>query len=85
MVRLTPRADRPVRPAEQRAFGVFVTALFSHRRKVLPRAMAMGMPDLEVDRAHAVVAAAGLGADVRVEQVEPKVLLDLWRAASARP
>jgi 16S rRNA (adenine1518-N6/adenine1519-N6)-dimethyltransferase len=85
VIRLVPRADRLVKPAEQRPFGAFVTALFSHRRKVLPRAMAMGMPDLAVDRAHAVVAAAGLGADVRVERVEPEALLDLWRAALARP
>lgn len=80
VVRLTPKSERLLMPEEQQRFGAFVTGLFSHRRKVLPRAIDLALPGFGSERAHAVVTTQGLPATIRVEKLEPEALLRLWRS-----
>lgn len=75
VVRLTPRPGVPLAPEEHDPFGRFVTALFSHRRKVLPSALGLA----GATGAAEAVRAVGLDEKVRVQDVEPLVLLELWR------
>ena len=44
LLSLAPRFPRPLPAAEAPAFGAFVTALFTRRRKVLPAALAQAVP-----------------------------------------
>lgn len=83
VVRLTPRPDRPLTAEEHRPFGVFVVALFSHRRKVLSTALRMAVPGVDAETARAVLGAAGLAASTRVQEVPPEVLLALWRSVGS--
>lgn len=83
VVRLTPHARRLVAPEEHVAFGAFVTALFTQRRKVLPSALRHAVPGLDADAARARIEGHGLAATARVQEVEPEGLLALWRAGAS--
>ena len=80
VVRLVPRAQVPLAGEEHDAFGRFVTALFTRRRKTL--AAALRSLDVAPDPAAraAAIAASGLDPHARVEQIPPEAQLDLWRA-----
>lgn len=82
VVRLTPRAERLLGPEEHHPFGGFVTALFGHRRKILPSALRLAVPGLGADAAGRAVEAQGLSATARVQEVGPEGLLSLWRAVA---
>jgi 16S rRNA (adenine1518-N6/adenine1519-N6)-dimethyltransferase len=81
VVELVPREDRPLAPDEHRPFDAFVTALFSHRRKVLASALRMAVEGLTAEAARAHLEAQGLSPTVRVGEVAPEALLVLWRHA----
>ena len=82
VLRLTPRAERLVQPHEHQPFGAFVTALFSHRRKVLPSALRHAVPGLDAQTARARIEGLGLAVTARVQEVAPEALLALWRAGA---
>jgi 16S rRNA (adenine1518-N6/adenine1519-N6)-dimethyltransferase len=70
---------RPAPPAELRAF---VQAAFAHRRKALPRSLALSPqfgPELR-DRARGALAELGHPADARAERLAPEELRALWEA-----
>ncbi len=83
VVRLVPLGDRPVRGVEARRFGTFVTALFSRRRKILRTALRHARPSLGAEQAERSLAASGLAASGRVEDVGPAGLLDLFRRVAS--
>jgi 16S rRNA (adenine1518-N6/adenine1519-N6)-dimethyltransferase len=69
----------PAPPAELRAF---VQAAFGHRRKALPRSLALSPqfgPELR-DRAREALVALGHPADARAERLAPTELRALWEA-----
>ena len=69
----------PAAPPELRAF---VQAAFAHRRKALPRSLALSPqfgPELR-DRARESLVALGHPADARAERVAPEELRALWEA-----
>ena len=80
VARLTPVTPRPLRAEEQGAFGAFVTALFSHRRKVLPSALRLAGIDAASERTAVLLEGHGLSPKARVGEAAPMTLLDLWRA-----
>jgi 16S rRNA (adenine1518-N6/adenine1519-N6)-dimethyltransferase len=80
VIRLRPRPVPALGPPEHRPFGDFVTALFSHRRKVLATALRLAVPTLDAETAEARLRACGLSGRGRVEEVGPEGLLGLWRA-----
>lgn len=82
LVRLTPRSDRLLPAHDHHAFGAFVTALFSQRRKVLPSALVRAAPQLTPEAAREAVEAQGLPLTTRVQEVTPERLLALFRAAT---
>lgn len=83
VARLTPREDAALSGDEHHDFGTFVTALFSHRRKVLPTAMKSALEGLDPDRARQALADRDLDPKVRVGAVRPEDLLAVWRALTA--
>jgi 16S rRNA (adenine1518-N6/adenine1519-N6)-dimethyltransferase len=77
LVVLERRAPAP--PPELRAF---VQAAFAHRRKALPRSLALSSqfgPELR-DRARESLVALGHPADARAERLSPEELRALWEA-----
>jgi 16S rRNA (adenine1518-N6/adenine1519-N6)-dimethyltransferase len=76
LVRLT-RQDRLAGRAP--AFGAFLAALFSSRRKTLRRALEQGGVE-----ASATLAASGLEGQLRAEQLAPAQLLELFLNAAPR-
>ena len=61
-------------PAASPALGALVAAAFAHRRKALPRSLALApgaAPEVR-DRARAVLTALGLPADARAERLSPE-------------
>ncbi len=78
LVRLTPRSDPLVSPAETAAFRSFVTACFTRRRKQLRNVVmaATGRPAAAV-----LVGLAQLGLDpaARPETLAPATFVRLWR------
>ena len=66
----------PPAPADVREL---VTAAFAHRRKALPRSLALrpGAPSDVRERARAALAAMGLPEDVRAERLSPAQLAEL--------
>jgi 16S rRNA (adenine1518-N6/adenine1519-N6)-dimethyltransferase len=81
VVRLRPRAGVGLQGDEHRAFAVFTTGLFGHRRKVLRSALALAT-GCTVSEAVAALDAAGIPDGARVEEVSPERLLRLWRLAA---
>lgn len=79
LLRLDPREPAPYRAGEADAFGRFVTALFTRRRKVLRTAAAhaLGVSPAE---AEAAAVSAGLDPTMRAQDVAPDDLLALWRS-----
>jgi 16S rRNA (adenine1518-N6/adenine1519-N6)-dimethyltransferase len=78
VVRLTPRAEPLVAPAEQGAFRAFVTACFGGRRKTLRNALARAL-DVSGARVAAWLAALGVDGAVRPERVAPPTYVLLLR------
>jgi len=78
LVRLTPRSDPLVAPAELRAFRAFVTACFTRRRKQLRNVViaATGRPAPAV---LAGLAQLGLDPAARPETLTPEQFVRLWR------
>ncbi len=79
VVELVPLAQGPLAPDEHDAFGRFVTALFTRRRKKLATAVRSVDAALDAASAAAAIRAAGIDEEARVERVAPAALLDLWR------
>jgi 16S rRNA (adenine1518-N6/adenine1519-N6)-dimethyltransferase len=78
ILRLTPRAEPLVFPAEFDSFAAFLRGIFSARRKKLVPAMrAAGR---EAEAARAAVDLAGVDADARPGELPPTELVALWRA-----
>jgi len=76
---------RPVLPAaltaaEHLPFGLFVTALFTRRRKVMSTAVRAACPRLDGAAARAALLACGLDPGARCETLAPDDLLALWRS-----
>ena len=78
LVRLTPRSDPLVAPAELRAFRAFVTACFTRRRKQLRNVViaATGRPAPTV---LAGLAQLALDPAARPETLTPEQFVRLWR------
>ena len=78
LVRLMPRPDPLVAPAELRAFRAFVTACFTRRRKQLRNVVmaATGRPAATV---LAGLAQLGLDPAARPETLAPATFVRLWR------
>jgi len=78
LVRLMPRPDPLVAPAELRAFRAFVTACFTRRRKQLRNVLmaATGRPAAAV---LAGLAQLGLDPAARPETLAPATFVRLWR------
>ena len=78
LVRLVPRPDPLVAPAELRAFRAFVTACFTRRRKQLRNVVmaATGRPAAAV---LAGLAQLGLDPAARPETLAPATFVRLWR------
>jgi 16S rRNA (adenine1518-N6/adenine1519-N6)-dimethyltransferase len=71
VVRLTPRADRLIRPEETASFRAFVTACFSKRRKQLKNAV----PDVTEARLREL----GFDPAIRPERLPPEAFVRLLR------
>lgn len=84
VVRVTPRPDPVVEPALEVRYRKFVLAAFGLRRKQLIRVVRT-VANLDVERATAVVEAAGLPTDVRPEVLSPTDFARLVRALHALP
>ncbi|MEA3246679.1 MAG: 16S rRNA (adenine(1518)-N(6)/adenine(1519)-N(6))-dimethyltransferase RsmA [Gemmatimonadota bacterium] len=82
VIRITPRPDPVVTPAEEPAFRDFVQALFSFRRKQLVRALREAL-DLAPAASADLVARAGLDPTARPEVLSPADFATLLRARSA--
>jgi 16S rRNA (adenine1518-N6/adenine1519-N6)-dimethyltransferase len=82
---LEPIRPSALAPDEQQPFAVFVTTLFTRRRKVLPTALRTAVTGLDAEAARAALEAAGIDVRARVEAVEPAALLALWRSLAHPP
>ena len=80
LVRLTPRVDPAVTPAEVAAFRAFVTACFSRRRKQLRNAV-LAATGTSREAVSALLARLGLAAAVRPESLAPEDFARLLRAS----
>lgn len=81
LLSLWPRRPRPLPEAEGLGFGVFVTALFTRRRKVLPTALAQAIPHWSAAQARAALDALGIAATLRPQHLTPEAARDLWSVA----
>lgn len=79
LLELKPRRPSLFEPEEHLPFGVFVTALFTQRRKVLPTAIRRALPAVTTDAAREVLAELGIDAQARAQDVAPDALLAVWR------
>jgi 16S rRNA (adenine1518-N6/adenine1519-N6)-dimethyltransferase len=79
VIRITPRADPVVSPAEEPAYRAFVQALFSFRRKQLVRVLREAL-GLAPGAAAGLVARAGLDPSARPEVLSPADFATLLRA-----
>ena len=79
VVRLVPRGDPLVTPAEQAGFRRLVVGLFGFRRKQLGRGL-RELTGWDADRVTALVARTGLRLDARPEVLTPAEFADLYRA-----
>ena len=80
LLELVPRRPRGLRADEQPAFALFLTAVFSRRRKVLATGLSVARPGLDPAAAAAACAAAGVDPRGRPEEAGPAALLELFRA-----
>ncbi len=80
VVRITPRSDPVISPAEEAGFSRFVIAAFSQRRKQLKSVMRT-IARLDTAGAAALVASAGLSPEGRAETLSVEELAGLYRAA----
>lgn len=78
LLRLVPRPDRPLPPAQERAFAAFLLAVFSRRRKILATGLRTARPALDADAAAAAILAVGLDPRARPEDASPPALLALF-------
>jgi 16S rRNA (adenine1518-N6/adenine1519-N6)-dimethyltransferase len=83
VARIVPRRPVPLEAADHRPFGAFVTALFTHRRKVLPTALRLAVPALAPEDAARALGSLGLLPTARVEELAPERILALWRASGS--
>ncbi len=79
---LSPRRPPDLAPGEDRAFGTFLVALFTRRRKVLTTALRAARPDLSAEGAAAACAKVGLDPRIRPEDADPLRLRDLARTTT---
>lgn len=82
VIRITPRPDPVVAPAEEPAYRDFVQALFSFRRKQLVRALREAL-DLAPAASAELVARTGLDPTARPEVLSPADFATLLRARRA--
>jgi 16S rRNA (adenine1518-N6/adenine1519-N6)-dimethyltransferase len=85
LLSLSPRRSRDLAPGEETAFSRFLLDLFSRRRKVLSTALRTARPALDAAAAASAIAALGVDARSRPEDVEPAALLALHRATAHPP
>ena len=69
VVRITPRADPVVPPAEEKAFRAFVQSAFTMRRKQMQRIM-RSLKNLDGERATAALVSAGIDPMARPETLD---------------
>jgi 16S rRNA (adenine1518-N6/adenine1519-N6)-dimethyltransferase len=69
VVRITPRADPVVPPAEEKAFRAFVQSAFTMRRKQMQRIM-RSLKKLDAERATVALVAAGIDPMARPETLD---------------
>jgi 16S rRNA (adenine1518-N6/adenine1519-N6)-dimethyltransferase len=80
-VRIDPRPDPVIDPSEEAAYRRFVRDAFGMRRKQMRRVLREVL-DIDVDRANAVLDAAGIDAAVRPETLSPADFARVVRAAT---
>jgi len=80
VLQLTPRRSAPLDPALARAFAAFLIALFTRRRKVLPTALQVAVPELTPGAAREALSVAGLDPGQRAEDTAPEDLRALFLA-----
>jgi 16S rRNA (adenine1518-N6/adenine1519-N6)-dimethyltransferase len=78
-IRIEPRSDPAIAPAEEAAFRRFVLAAFGMRRKQLRRIL-RGVWSLSVEQAEAALEAVGIDASARPETLSPGDFASLLRA-----
>lgn len=78
VVRVTPLADPPVRPAEERALRTLVQSLFAMRRKQMRR-IVRSVARLDAAAAEDVLARAAIGPDARPETLPVERFVALLR------
>jgi 16S rRNA (adenine1518-N6/adenine1519-N6)-dimethyltransferase len=83
LLRLVPTRPARLAAQEHEPFGVFVTALFSLRRKVLSTSLAHVVAQAEPGRVAAALSAAGARPQQRPQELAPEQMLALWRHLSA--
>lgn len=81
VVRIDPRADPVVTAPEEPAFRRFVQDAFGMRRKQLRRIL-RGLLDIDVPRADAILANAGVDPAARPETLDPARFAALFRAVT---
>ena len=84
VVRITPRSDPAISPAEEAGFSRFVIAAFSQRRKQLKSVMRT-IAKLDTAGAAALVARTGLSPEGRAETLSVDQLARLYRAVGRGP
>ena len=86
LLHLVPLRPSPMAVGEHEPFGVFVTALFSLRRKVLVSSLQHVVPGLDAGGAGAALASLSIAPQQRPQEIDPQRFLALWRAlGSPRP
>ena len=80
VLQVTPHDPPLCSPADRVAMGRFVTALFTQRRKVLPTALRRALPEASRESIADALGMARLEPTTRAQEVQPLVLLELWRA-----
>jgi 16S rRNA (adenine1518-N6/adenine1519-N6)-dimethyltransferase len=79
IVRVTPRPDPVVTPAEEARYRSLVQGAFGMRRKQMRR-VTRTLASLDAERAEDVLRRAGIGAEVRPETLSPAEFASLLRA-----
>jgi 16S rRNA (adenine1518-N6/adenine1519-N6)-dimethyltransferase len=79
VLRIEPRADPLITPAERDSFRIMVVGLFGFRRKQMLRAM-RELTGWEASRASSVLRKAGVPDEVRPEVLRPEEFATLLRA-----
>jgi 16S rRNA (adenine1518-N6/adenine1519-N6)-dimethyltransferase len=79
VIRITPRPDPVVAPAEEARYRAFVQEAFSLRRKQMRRVIRT-IVGVDADKADAVLGESGIAPDARPETVGPEAFARLVRA-----